>query len=88
MVVVVVMVVVVGGGHIVALFIHLVALVMGRAGEFCSSGVARRISLLEAGKGNARSYWAQGTRTAAWRFVVRRGWFLVEYNVRKWVELL
>jgi hypothetical protein len=87
-VVVVVMVIIVGGGYVVALFIHLVTLLMGSSGEFCWSGVARRIYLLEAGKGNTRSYWAQGAHTATGRFVMRRGWFLMKYYVRKWVELL
>jgi hypothetical protein len=39
--VVVVMVIIVGSRYVVALFIHLVALLMGRSGEFCWSGVAR-----------------------------------------------
>lgn len=82
------MVVIIRGGYIVTLFIHLVTLLMRRAGKFCWSGVAGRICFLEAGKRGSRSYGAQGARTTTGRFVMRRGRFLVEYYVRKWIELL
>jgi hypothetical protein len=86
------MVMAIWGGYIIALFVHLVTLLMGRAREVRWSGIAGRISLLEAGKGGSRSYGAQRARTSSGRFVMGRGWFLVgigvEYYVGKWVELL
>lgn len=86
--VVVKVVVVIWSGDIVALFVHLVTLLMGRTGEFCWSGIAGRISLLKAGKGGSRSYGAQGARTSSGRLVMGWRWFLMEQHVREWVELL
>jgi hypothetical protein len=84
----VVVVVVIWGGYVITFFVHFVTLLMGGAGEFSRSSVARRVCLLEAGEGSSRSYWAQGARTTSGRFVMRRGWFLLENYVGERIELL